>query len=539
MGACVSSPYIATKPSFKTIKIRRKRIGRSKKRLNLAADGNKKRSSDSGLITDFAVGEFVHATTTTCRLSAVSNSTFHLTQTQWQLDSNGIYQEDSWFDTLSLLDSDTDDDFSSVHGDLFPDIATGQVVQYETSSCFLEPKNHLTIVHTQRKELPGLSFVAKSDESKTKKLDRVFLSFNGVKANACEDKSQQNLLIKSVLPRLSPSVSFNDKIFSTSSYLQQSQRKSTVIRLSITRQSVDITRKSIDEKEINEFSASTKYLYRPRAGLLIPCSTNGKPTPGTWSEIEPSTFKLRGDTYFTDKKKSPAQNVSPYTPIGVDLFSCPRKVNHIAQHLELPSLKEDTKLPSLLIVNIQLPIYAPSMFLGEGDGEGLSLVLYFKLSETFETDVSPHFQECIKRFIEDEKESVKGYTKNSVVSFRERLKIMVVVVNPDDLVSSATERKLLAAYNEKPVLSRPQHNFYEGPGYFEIDLDIHHFSYIARKGLEAFRERLGNGILDLGLTIQAQKPDELPEEVLGCVRLNKIDFGNSEEIPRIMRLDDD
>ncbi|XP_019195448.1 PREDICTED: uncharacterized protein LOC109189146 [Ipomoea nil] len=407
----------------------------------------------------------------------VSNPALHLSQLQWhhsQIDATVICQEEAWFDTVSVLESDSDDDFSSVHE-----------------------------------------------------------GFNSIKCDIRDivsghEKTQGNVL-KSVLPKLVNSLSFNDKIISVSSPgLHSQRRQSTIIRLSV-------TRTSIDEVETDEYCASKMHLFRPRAGLIIPRCKEEKPTSGTWSAIEPSNFTLRSSSYFRDKKKSPAPNTCPYTPIGLDLFVCPRKINHIAQHLELPSIKADRKIPPLLIVNIQLPTYPAPMFLGDADGEGLSLVLYFRLSESFENDISPQFQDSIKRLVEDDMEKVKGFAKESMVPFRERLKIMVGVVNPEDLVSNSTERKLLNAYNEKPVLSRPQHSFYQGPNYFEIDLDIHRFSYIARKGLDAFRERLREGILDLGLTIQAQKPEELPEKVLCCIRLNKIDFIDGGQIPTLMR----
>lgn len=159
---------------------------------------------------------------------------------------------------------------SSCLVDFFPNISNGQVLQYDTSSYYVDSQcnikeyhesfsskdgvkepNGSSLVITQGKEPPA---PGKSDESGSKRkknTDRCYLNFNGAKddKNDQEEKVPEKLL-KSVLPRLVPSAGLNEKINSALSAGPQSQRKkSAVIRLSF-------KRKSLDGEEINEISES-------------------------------------------------------------------------------------------------------------------------------------------------------------------------------------------------------------------------------------------------------------------------------------------
>jgi len=67
---------------------------------------------------------------------------------------------------------------------------------------------------------------------------------------------------------------------------------------------------------------------------------------------------------------------------------------------------------------------------------------------------------------------------------------------------SMAEYKLLSNYNDKPVLTRPQHRVFFGPRYMEIVLDIHAWAYIARRAFSSYIPRLGTVVFENAFVIQ-------------------------------------
>ncbi|XP_057488816.1 uncharacterized protein LOC130774766 isoform X1 [Actinidia eriantha] len=456
---------------------------------------------------------------------------------------------EAFFDPAMPMESDCDDDFHSVQ-DAFNDVLSQRGSDNESISARFS--NHVinsfrTVPDQQFKpngvavgnlesnvegegsknekklniRLKDVDPQSKSDDPQDETRTTVLLDIDSTQ---CVDQSGPlnncGLLPNTCLPFLASAVPSEEKRQPQSPTTPGSRKKVASL----------FSFKRRDEQATSTLLLPKALLKRPIAGSQVPYCPLEKKMSDCWSPIEPSTFKIRGQNYLRDKKKFFAPNAAAFYPFGVDVFVSPRKIDHIARFVELPVINSSGDVPTILVVNLQIPLYPATIFQNEYDGEGMSYVLYFKLSENYSKELPLHFQENIRRLIDDELERVRGFPLDTVAPFRERLKILGRVTNMEDLHLSAAERKLMNAYNEKPVLSRPQHEFYLGENYFEIDLDIHRFSYIPRKGFEAFQDRLKLSILDFGLTIQGNKAEDLPEHLLCCLRLKEIEHANYSQL---------
>ena len=252
----------------------------------------------------------------------------------------------------------------------------------------------------------------------------------------------------------------------------------------------------------------TRQQRRQAAGGAQPAPQNGHqslpplpPPPPlpllteTYGPCDATTFRVRSKDYLRSKIKQ-ASPEAIYELVAADLYSFDFKINHIAKHVVLPPLPAPSpghaalaphdRLPPLLVLNIQLPTYPASIWGGGGgggggdgnaspappsssaDGRGHSLVFYFRLPDNWDPAAYESSHPAASPALGLARRLVHNGRELDGSPTRDRLKLIARVANPAEWAReaplSSAESRLLGSYNDKPLLTRPQHKFFHGPG---------------------------------------------------------------------------
>ena len=264
-----------------------------------------------------------------------------------------------------------------------------------------------------------------------------------------------------------------------------------------------------------------------------------------WAKCSASTFRLRvGPNYRRTGRKEPS-GISLYEPIASDLHRSGKKLINVGRYLKFSqpdvdliksradlAAKLGVNLPIVFILHWEMPQYPPPNPLwGEkrDDGPNFSLCICFVISEWVLRSPQKNSVDLWSRFC----------SKEATAQFRERAKIIVSLRNPQQCQLSTLETALHNKYNMKPFLSRPQHlfiheKFSRKSGLhrvpcFEMMVDAHRFAYLPRSTGAAVVHRAHNFVMDLGVTVEAREDSEMPEQILACVKLSRMNFKGMPE----------
>eukprot|EP00793_Prasinoderma_coloniale_P006468 PRCOL_00001298-RA len=266
----------------------------------------------------------------------------------------------------------------------------------------------------------------------------------------------------------------------------------------------------------------------------------------SWGQSREPRFRLRGKRYMTDRAKYVAPNVSLYKCIGADIYRGSRRLLHVARGLKLPPAPERPKhpllkdLPPFLILCWMFPDGQATLFGKQSPSTPSGMIIqYMQLDEEVAMQyVQSGMVGLLNALAKDPPPG--SSMPNMRTDMRDRLKAVPRLFNPSGVkkMFSLPEWRLISSYNGKPVLTRPQHKFFRGENYLEINIDLYEFAYLARKALEMFRTRVSKVTVDIAFTLEGRNEKELPEILLGSTRLSKVDYFQAPYFPEHL-LDDD
>jgi len=209
--------------------------------------------------------------------------------------------------------------------------------------------------------------------------------------------------------------------------------------------------------------------------------------PNSWSAPGGEKFMIRGKTYLTDYTK--VVGGDPLLKlIAVDWFKVDERFDSVALHPKsLVQSEAAKKIPFILVINLQVPAKP-----------NYNLVMYYAAERPVNKD------SLLGRFID------------GTDAFRDaRFKLIPSIVEGYWMVKRAVGTK--ACLLGKAVTC----NYLRQDNFLEIDVDIGSSS-VARSIIGLVLGYVTSIVVDLAILIEAKEEKELPEYILGTVRLNRV-----------------
>uniref|UniRef100_H3H2G7 START domain-containing protein n=1 Tax=Phytophthora ramorum TaxID=164328 RepID=H3H2G7_PHYRM len=221
-----------------------------------------------------------------------------------------------------------------------------------------------------------------------------------------------------------------------------------------------------------------------------------------WAEPDASLFSVRGHNYLTDRKKI-SSGPAMFHTVGVDLLS----FESAAERYNISSRPDSigrTSSKFTFVVNMIIP-----------GPENTCMVFYFHPVRDNVFEDGSAFSELLNDFFDGDDQF-----RNS------RFKLIPTVVEGSFIIKQSVGSKPTLLGNK---LKCPYHR---GDNYFEVDIDISSNS-VANTVVGMVQGVTKSLVVDMAFLLEAQSDEELPEIILGAVRMQHVSLDNPRRMPKL------
>lgn len=221
-----------------------------------------------------------------------------------------------------------------------------------------------------------------------------------------------------------------------------------------------------------------------------------------WTPVPASSFLVRGKEYLNNAKKMPSEG-SHFEPVGVDTFTIEAAQSNLApwrdgvfSQVKGIAAAEGRECPRMLIVNWVVP----------GSPMINHVQYYAERAFTPVTEDDKMFKKMLDHFMAEGSDDFR----------RKRFKMIASVQEGPWLITQAINKPAL-------IGKKLDMTCHVGKGYLEITIDISS-SKIAANVLGMCTSVAKSLVIDMAYVIEGRKEAELPERLLGGIRIHHIDM---------------